>query len=86
MPFYTYTDGEKEIELFLNMSEATEEKEIDDKIYKMVFEPSGNFILKGQGWASKGSALATKPKKYKEVGVKVDYNKKAEMEAAGEKF
>jgi putative FmdB family regulatory protein len=43
-----------------------------------------NFSLKGQGWASKNTATASKPQRFKEVGIKVDTNKKREMEAAGE--
>lgn len=85
MPFYRYLseDGDEQ-ELFLMMSEATPEKEIDGKNYKLQFEGSGNFILKSNwGWASKGNK--PKPQHGKEVGIKVDYDKKQEMIDAGEK-
>lgn len=85
MPFYKYvSDDGDEQELMLLMSEATEEKEINGKIYKLKFEGSGNFILKSTwGWASKGNK--PRPKKSKEVGIKVDYDKKEAMKEAGEK-
>jgi len=86
MPFYNYIseDGDEQ-ELFLLMSEATEEKEIDGKIYKKVPQFGGAFILKGRGWASKGTATHNKPKRGKEVGLKVDYDKMNAMKEAGEK-
>lgn len=86
MPFYTYIseDGDEE-ELFLLMSEATEEKEIDGKTYTLKPEFGGTFILKGRGWASKGTATANKPKRGKEIGMKVDYDKMNAMKEAGEK-
>lgn len=86
MPFYSYVSDDGDVqELFLLMSEATQEKEINGKKYKLQFEGSGNFILKGQGWASKGTATASSPKHGKEVGIKVDYDKKQAMKEAGEK-
>ena len=88
MPFYKYRaeDGEEK-ELFQNISEMKNEIDIDGKIYKRVFESSGNFILSGMGWTTKPSAdgLGT-PQRYKEVGIKVDYDKKKAMEKSGEKI
>jgi len=86
MPFYTYVseDGDEQ-ELFLTMSEATEEKEIDGKVYKLRPEFGGNFILRGRGWASKGTATHNKPRRGKEIGIKVDNDKKQQMKEAGEK-
>jgi len=43
------------------------------------------FVLRGRGWSSKNNATASKPKHYKEVGIKVDNDKRKEMQAAGEK-
>lgn len=85
MPFYTYMKDKTEIELFLLMNEATPEKEINGKTYKLKFEASGVFVLKGNGWPTKGTGLLSNPKLTKEVGIKVDYDKKAEMKANGEK-
>lgn len=46
-----------------------------------------NFQLKGNGWASKGSAHLGPPKRTKIAdGVKVDLNKKRIMEEQGYKF
>jgi len=86
MPFYCYiNESGDEKELYILMNEATEEKEIDGETYKLKFESSGTFFLKGRGWVSKGTGLAPKPIRTKEAGIKVDYDKKAEMKAAGEK-
>lgn len=42
------------------------------------------FCLKGHGWASKNTATASRPKKGKEVGIKVDNNLRKQMQDAGE--
>lgn len=85
MPFYKYEseDGEQ-IEKFQQMSEMSDYIEENGKIYYRLPEFSGGFILRGQGWASKGNATAGSPKHGKEVGLKVDYDKKNEMQEAGE--
>lgn len=83
MPFYTYEseDGEQ-IELRQNMSDMTDEIEKDGKLYKRVPEFGGSFILRGQGWASKGNATAGKVKKYRETGIAVDTQKAGAYESA----
>lgn len=80
MPFYMYIseDGEEK-ELFLNMNEMTKEKIINGKLFKLKSDFGGNFILKGGGWYSKNSYI---PKKTKaDIGIKIDHDKKAEMES-----
>lgn len=82
MPFYTFVskDGE-EIEELLTMNELTDEIEKNGKTYKRKKEFSTNFILKGNGWASKGTVGIPNPtRSIADVGYKVDYDKKKEME------
>lgn len=85
MPFYTYRCENETIEELFSMDERPDEIERDGKIFTYVPEFCGNFILKGRGWASKGTATAPKPSKSKEVGVAVDYHKRQAMKDAGEK-
>ncbi len=42
------------------------------------------YFLKGIGWTTNGTADYRKPEHSTEVGIKIDYNKKNEMQAAGE--
>lgn len=84
MPFYKYACGDETIEELFSISERPDTVEKDGKVFEYVPEFGGNFILKGMGWASKGTALASKPKKGKEVGIKVDNDKKKAMEEAGD--
>lgn len=76
MPLYTYINKKtgEEKELFLSISEMKQEIEIDGKVFEKKPEFSGNFILKGQGWASKGKDLGT-PVKETEQGIKFDKSK-----------
>jgi hypothetical protein len=85
MPFYRYIaeDGE-EIERFFNMSERPEQIKEDGKTYERVPEFGTSFILRGSGWASKGTATASSPKHGKEVGIAVDKEKRKQMREAGE--
>lgn len=85
MPFYTYRakDGE-EIEEMFTIQERPDEIKRGNKKYKRIQEFSGNFVLKGTGWASKGNATASSPKHGKEVGIAVDKEKKKAMQEAGE--
>jgi hypothetical protein len=83
MPFYTYIaeDGE-EIEELLNMSDLTDTIEKNGKTYKRKKEFSTNFILMGNGWVSKGTEGIPNPtRSIADVGYKVDYDKKKEMES-----
>lgn len=82
MPLYKYKseDGE-EIEKFLLISEMTDEISENGKTFYRVNEFGTNFKLKGNGWTTNGSADFPSPKKSKaELGLKVDQEKKAEME------
>lgn len=85
MPFYTYRaeDGE-EVEKMFQMNERPDEIEIDGKLYTRVQEFSGNFVLKGVGWATKGNGTSPSPKHGKEVGIAVDQEKKRQMKNEGE--
>lgn len=84
MPFYTYVaeDGE-EIEEFLNMSEMKDEIISNGKTFKRKPEFSKVFHLKGTGWVSKNTQhMVGGPKRsIADVGYKIDYDKKREMEA-----
>jgi len=44
---------------------------------------TGNFILKGYNWASKGNV--DKPHRVKQTGYRIDHDMKNEMKLAGEK-
>lgn len=85
MPFYEFEHKDEIIEEFYPMGEAPKEIERDGKIYTYKPTFGGSFILKGQGWASKGTALASSPKHYKQVGLKVDHDLRNRMAEAGEK-
>jgi hypothetical protein len=85
MPFYTYESEDNEkIEKFFSMNEFPEEIKKNGKLYKRVPEFGTTFHLKGMGWVSKGTGTASSPKKGKEVGIKIDYDKKQEMKRTGE--
>ncbi len=84
MPFYKYRCGEEEIERIFLMSERPDELVEGGKIYEYIPEFSGSFILKGRGWASKNTALASKPRRGKEIGIAVDNDKRQDMQRAGE--
>jgi len=82
MPFYTYVaeDGE-EIEKFFNMSEMKDKVVIEGKTYKKKLEFANAVHYKGNGWASKGTSGIPNPKRsIADVGYKIDYDKKKEME------
>lgn len=86
MPFYLFEaeDGEQ-IEEYMNMNEMKDEIQRKDKKYKRIPEFGGSFILKGAGWASKNTSDVGPARKTKaDVGVKVDYDKKKQMQEAGE--
>lgn len=84
MPFYTFKCEDEYIEEMFSMTNIPKEIERDGKVFTYVPTFSSNFILNGVGWAAKGTALASSPKRGKEVGIKVNHDKKAAMEAAGE--
>lgn len=86
MPFYSFKaeDGE-EIEEFMNMSELKDVITREGKEYKRVPEFGTSVIFRGNGWTKNNSQDLPSPRKTKaDVGVKVDYDKKREMEKAGE--
>lgn len=85
MPFYLYKaeDGQ-EIEKMFSIKDRPDEIIEEGKLYKRVEEFSTNFILKGGGWAGKGSATAPSVKKGKEFGIAVDTEKKNQMKRDGE--
>ena len=87
MPFYTYVskDGE-EIEKLFSMSERPDTITENGKTFERKQEFASTFILKGYGWASKGTGTAPTPKKSKaEVGIAVNHDLKKAMKDAGEK-
>ena len=86
MPFYEMkcSECDHEEELLLNITEDLSKIECDVCGGKMKTQiTTGNFILKGFGWAGKGNRQ--KPQYEKQVGVRVDHDKKNAMKAAGEK-
>ena len=86
MPFYTFEaeDGER-IEEFMNMSEMKKEINKNNKIYKRVLEAPTAVHFKGNGWTKNNSQDLPSPRKtVADVGYKVDYDKKREMEQSGE--
>lgn len=85
MPFYRFKaeDGQ-EIEKMFSIQDRPDEITEEGKLFKRVLEFSTNFILKGQGWAGKGSATAPSVKRGKEVGIAVDTEKKNQMKRDGE--
>lgn len=85
MPIYTYRNGDEVITEMFPINDIPKEIVRDGKTYTYVPTFGTNFLLKGYGWASKGTATANKPKLSKEVGLKVDYDKKNAMEKAGER-
>jgi len=85
MPFYTFRNGDEYIEEMFSINNIPDEIERDGKIFTYVPTFSTNFILRGVGWAGKGTALASSPKRGREIGLKVDHERKAAMKAAGEK-
>jgi len=85
MPTYVFKHEDEYIEEMYPMSEIPSEIERDGKVFTYVPTFGSNFILKGRGWASKGTATAPKPTLGKEVGVAVDNEKREAMKAAGEK-
>jgi len=76
MPFYEFIYKNEIIEKFFSMSERPNHIIKNGKTYTYKPTFGGNFILKGRGWASKGTALAPKPRHGKEVGVKIDQRMK----------
>lgn len=85
MPFYTYENEKKErIEIFVPISEMKDEIEKEGIAYKRVPEFCMNYKLSWGG--TRGSKLSDlgSPTRSKEVGIKVDYDKKARMEAGYE--
>lgn len=86
MPFYRFKskDGE-EREEFFNMSELKDKINIEGKIFYRIPEFGTNIHYKGNGWTRNNTADLPSPHRSKaDVGVKVDYDKKKEMEEAGE--
>jgi hypothetical protein len=64
------------------MSDLTDTIEKNGKTYKRKKEFSTNFILMGNGWVSKGTEGIPNPtRSIADVGYKVDYDKKKEMES-----
>lgn len=84
MPFYTFKHEEEYIEEMFSIKDVPKKIERGGKVFTYVPTFSSNFILNGVGWAAKGTALASSPKRGREVGIKVDHDKKAAMKAAGE--
>jgi len=88
MPFYDMKCKNEECnyeeEIILNISEDLKDVDCPKCNSKMKTQIStGNFILSGFGWASKGNR--DKPMYQKQIGMKVDHDLKNEMQAAGEK-
>ena len=86
MPFYEMKCKEcnYEVEMLLNITddlEAVKCPKCDNNMKVQI--TTGNFILEGFGWASKGNK--EKPHREKQVGYKVDYDKKNAMREAGER-
>ena len=86
MPFYEMkcNSCNHEEELLLNITEDLSKVECSECGESMKPQiTTGNFILKGFGWAGKGNRQ--KPQYQKQIGVKVDHDKKNAMIEAGEK-
>lgn len=86
MPFYRFqAENGEEIEEFMNMNEIKDEIIKEGKEYKRVVEFCTNVYFKGNGWTRNNSQDLPSPRKtVADVGYKIDYDKKREMEKAGE--